>query len=39
VATDAHIAATAIEDGVPLLTANERHYRVLPDLALEIFRP
>jgi predicted nucleic acid-binding protein len=36
---DALIAATAIEDGVPLLTANHRPYRVLPDLSLEVFRP
>jgi predicted nucleic acid-binding protein len=36
---DALIAATAVADGVPLLTANDRHYRVLTELAFETFRP
>jgi predicted nucleic acid-binding protein len=36
---DALIAATAVADGVPLLTANDKHYRVLADLAIEVFRP
>jgi predicted nucleic acid-binding protein len=36
---DALIAATAVADGVALLTANDRHYRVLTDLAIEVFRP
>ncbi|KPQ23864.1 MAG: hypothetical protein HLUCCA13_12035 [Halomonas sp. HL-48] len=36
---DALIAATAMELGVPLLTANDRHYRHIDGLALDIFRP
>lgn len=36
---DALIAATAMELGVPLLTANDRHYRHIDGLEIEIFRP
>ena len=36
---DALIAATAVEAGGTLLTANDRHYRCLADLALETFKP
>lgn len=36
---DALIAATAVENGLGLLTANDKHYRVLTDLTLEVFRP
>ena len=36
---DALIAATAVEAGSTLLTANDRHYRCLADLALETFKP
>ncbi|WP_163560291.1 type II toxin-antitoxin system VapC family toxin [Halomonas sp. NO4] len=36
---DTLIAATAIELGATLLTANDRHYRHIPELAIEIFRP
>lgn len=36
---DALIAATAVENGLPLLTANDEHYRALNDLTLEVFRP
>ena len=34
---DALIGATAIAHGVPLLTGNERHYKVLGDLELQNF--
>ncbi|WP_245748553.1 PIN domain-containing protein [Vreelandella subterranea] len=36
---DALIAATAMELGLPLLTASDRHYRHIDGLALDIFRP
>lgn len=36
---DALIAATALSLGVPLLTANHKHYRVVEDLEMKIFRP
>lgn len=36
---DALIGASAISHGVPLLTANEKHYRVLSDLELLKFEP
>ena len=36
---DALIAATAMELGVPLLTANDRHYRHIDGLDIEVFRP
>ena len=36
---DALIAATAVARGAPLLTANVRHYRHVPDLQLERLRP
>jgi len=36
---DALIASTALESGLPLLTANDRHYRFIKDLEIEIFRP
>lgn len=36
---DALIAATACEHGIELCTANDRHYRVIADLGLQIFRP
>jgi predicted nucleic acid-binding protein len=35
---DALIGATATVNGLPLLTANQKHYRVLPDLVLHRFR-
>jgi len=36
---DALIAATATEHGIPLCTANNRHYKVIPDLEIRVFRP
>ncbi|EHQ52628.1 hypothetical protein ECTPHS_08056 [Ectothiorhodospira sp. PHS-1] len=36
---DAMIAATAMELGLPLLTANDRHYRHIDGLQIELFRP
>jgi len=36
---DALIAATACEHGIELCTANNKHYRVVADLNLQIFRP
>jgi predicted nucleic acid-binding protein len=36
---DALIGATAISCGEPVLTANNRHYKVLKDLQIKIFKP
>jgi predicted nucleic acid-binding protein len=36
---DALIAATALDSGTSLLTANDKHYRFIKDLNLTIFRP
>ena len=36
---DALIAATALEGGLELLTANDRHYRFIKGLAIQVFRP
>ena len=36
---DAVIAASDVQIGLVLLTANSRHYRCIPDLALEQCRP
>ena len=35
---DALIAATAIEHGLSLATGNDKHYRVIDDLKLTVFR-
>jgi len=36
---DALIAATTLHLGMPLVTANDRHYRHIVGLELEVFRP
>ncbi|MEN9848223.1 MAG: hypothetical protein RL368_963, partial [Pseudomonadota bacterium] len=36
---DALIAATAVHYELILLSANDKHYSVLSDLKLEVFRP
>lgn len=36
---DALIGATATMNGLTLLTGNQKHYRILPDLVLRKFRP
>ncbi len=36
---DALIAATAISHGIPILTGNDKHYKMLKDLQIKRFRP
>ena len=36
---DALIASTALANGVPVLTANDKHYRSVGQLEIELFRP
>ncbi len=36
---DALIGATAIVHGLPILTANDKHYRILKDIRIKTFRP
>lgn len=36
---DALIGATAISHGRPILTGNDKHYRILKDLEIKKFRP
>lgn len=38
-AGDAIIAATAVESGLPLASANRKHFRVIEDLELRVFKP
>ncbi len=36
---DALIASTALTNGLPILTANDKHYKVVNQLKLVVFRP
>lgn len=36
---DSLIGATCTKHGLTLITANDKHYRILKDLDIEIFRP
>lgn len=36
---DALIGATAAAHGLPLLTGNDKHYKIISDLAIKRFRP
>ena len=36
---DALIGATAISNGQPILTANDKHYKIFKDLQIKKFRP
>lgn len=36
---DALIAATCLSSGEPLITANDKHYKVVKGLDFEVFRP
>jgi len=38
-AGDAIIAATATENGMPLTTGNAKHFKVVKDLELKVFKP
>jgi len=36
---DALIGATAIANGFPILTANDKHYKIMKDIQIKKFRP
>jgi predicted nucleic acid-binding protein len=36
---DSLIAATVTQNGMTLITANDKHYRVVKDIDIEVFRP
>lgn len=36
---DALIGATAISNGIPILTGNDKHYKIIKDLNIKRFRP
>lgn len=38
-AGDAMIAATAVENNIPLVSGNSKHYKMIQDLNLVVFKP
>jgi len=36
---DSLIASTALVNGMPILTGNDKHYRAIKELAIKTFRP
>lgn len=38
-AGDALIAATAVENNLPLVTSNQKHFKVIKELDLQVFKP
>lgn len=38
-AGDALIAATAVENNLPLVTSNQKHFKIIKDLKLKVFKP
>jgi predicted nucleic acid-binding protein len=36
---DSLVCATAIMNSLPILTGNEKHYRIINDLDLKVFKP
>jgi len=38
-AGDAIIAATAVENNLPMVSSNAKHFKVVKDLQLEVFKP
>lgn len=36
---DAVIAATAVENNMPLSSSNAKHYKIIKDLSLKVFKP
>ena len=36
---DALIASTALTNGIPIMTANDKHYKVVNQLKIKVFRP
>ena len=36
---DALIASTALANGTPVLTANQKHYKMVSQVEIEVFRP